>query len=194
MPLALGESWEDYFERLRRERETDPKYLRLEAIRARARREIRLCLLRAPSVRGLTPAETARRRLCFLDGKPLPPGRSRWCGPRCVRVYWRNHGWSDARLFCRLRARLGDDVAIAGVVPRGAWSIRPKCARCRKEVGEIEVNHRHPRNGEGYEEGCAHHQANLEPLCHECHVAETTRQIRERRGLPPPADNLPLGL
>lgn len=49
----------------------------------------------------------------------------------------------------------------------------------------LEVNHIVPRNGAGYDQGCHHHLDLLETLCHGCHVVETTRQIRERRGLHP---------
>lgn len=45
----------------------------------------------------------------------------------------------------------------------------------------LEVNHRDPRRGRGYQAGCHNHLDKLETLCHPCHVDETTRQIR---GLP----------
>lgn len=56
-------------------------------------------------------------------------------------------------------------------------------AELQERIGtrDLEVNHREPRNGDGYGVGCWHHLDNLETLCHGCHVEETTRQ---RRGLP----------
>lgn len=33
-----------------------------------------------------------------------------------------------------------------------------------------------PVRGGGYGDGCAHHQDNLEVLCHACHVEATARQ------------------
>lgn len=42
----------------------------------------------------------------------------------------------------------------------------------------LEVNHIDPRRGQGYLAGCHHHQANLETLCREHHVAVTTAQRR----------------
>lgn len=45
----------------------------------------------------------------------------------------------------------------------------------------LEVNHIDPRAGRGYHQGCHHHLSALEVLCHPDHVAETNRQMRERR-------------
>jgi len=168
----------------------------------------------------MTPADRLRRiRLADFDpscplldrrGAADPIGRCNWCGEplpltqkgavsltrrfdraTCSDRFWRNHGWSTARHFAVIRAKL----PLAGSVARvdlldlieragGGWLLRPRCERCYRATFAIEVNHVSPRNGGGYGNGCHHHQTNLEPLCHACHVAETTRQIRERRGIP----------
>jgi hypothetical protein len=52
---------------------------------------------------------------------------------------------------------------------------------------ELEVNHIEPRHGRGYQAGCWNHQANLETLCHRCHVAVTRLQ---RAGVHGPAVTL----
>lgn len=118
------------------------------------------CPMRASSVRGLDPQETAKRRLCWLDGKPLPERRQRWCSDACVKLWTDNHEWSAASF---------------AVVKRD-----PACVQCGS-ANRPEVNHRDPRIGRGYHQGCHHHLDGLERLCHTCHVAETTRQARERR-------------
>lgn len=40
----------------------------------------------------------------------------------------------------------------------------------------LEVNHVEPRRGRGYALGCHNHLANLETLCHPCHVTVTAEQ------------------
>ena len=115
--------------------------------------------------------------LCPLVSPDAAPGRCRWCGgaltgrqtswcgPACTRAFGANHWWTDARAAALKRDH-------------------QRCVRCGSPIAP-EVNHIEPRNGAGYGPGCHHHQANLETLCHACHVLETTRQIRERRGIPP---------
>lgn len=46
---------------------------------------------------------------------------------------------------------------------------------------ELEVNHIIPREGRGYGAGCHHHLANLEVLCHQCHLGVTNLQVRSRK-------------
>jgi 5-methylcytosine-specific restriction endonuclease McrA len=119
-----------------------------------------LCPLRAESVRGLSRAECEARRVCWWCGEPLTGRQRSWCSNHCWRnTYWLNHDWGSARAEAMRRAG-------------------GKCQRCGGSASE--VNHREPLVGRGYHGGCVHHQENLEPLCHDCHVAETTRQLRER--------------
>jgi 5-methylcytosine-specific restriction endonuclease McrA len=111
----------------------------------------------------------------------LPPRRRRWCGDRCKGTYLDNHFWGWARHLAIVRA--------------GGFG-EATCDQCGRRIrGAPEVNHVEPRAGAGYDDGCHHHQTNLQVLCHGCHVAETTRQIRERRGIPeggrPPVDRFP---
>lgn len=121
---------------------------------------------------------------CGACGAPLV-GRNRWFCPSrrgakddCRDRYGINHFWTEARREALRRA--GCVCAHCGV--RGADA-----------PNGFEVNHRVPREGRGYGPGCHHHQdgdpasqqGGLEVLCHECHVAETTRQIRDRHGLGP---------
>lgn len=118
------------------------------------------CPMRDSTVRGLDAATTQGRRLCWLDGKPIPPRRQRWCSDECVRLWTNNHEWSAASFTVVRRDRA--------------------CVRCGS-TRRPEVNHRDPLVGRGYHQGCHHHLDGLERLCHACHVAETTRQARERR-------------
>ena len=115
---------------------------------------------------------------CGACGSTLQ-GRALWfcrAKPRdqdsCRLRYLRNHDWGYARREALRRAG----------------------HRCRVDPahkGPLEVNHITPREGHGYGLGCHHHQeprdgaGGLEVLCHECHVAETMRQTRDRGGLRP---------
>jgi 5-methylcytosine-specific restriction endonuclease McrA len=174
---------EDHLERLREQWEA-------------AAAAIDACVLRDPTVRGLKAHETSAQGICYLDGQPLPKRRSRWCSEACANLFWRNHGWTTARGFALTRARLSLVVAIARWnlsellvewFPMGSWGLlQPRCERC-SSTQSIEVNHVEPRQGGGYGNGCWNHQTNLEPLCHPCHVLETTAQRRERAGWVPGA-------
>jgi hypothetical protein len=90
----------------------------------------------------------------------------------CRLRYLRNHDWGYARTEALRRAH-------------------HQCRRDATHKGKLEVNHVTPREGRGYGLGCHHHQeagpdgGGLEVLCHDCHLAETTRQIRDRHGLSP---------
>lgn len=167
----------------------------IDARQAQARRdeEERVnCPLRAPHMRGVTRRELLPRT-CWMDGEPLGKGRKRWCSERCAATYWRNHGWAEASGFARFRSQIPLVSGIAtydnferaagyyiGEVAVLSRSLHWRRERCGRRSSDIEINHVVPRVGAGYGEGCHHHQTNLEPLCHECHVAETTAQIRER--------------
>lgn len=110
-------------------------------------------------------------------------GRNHWFCPspfRSCRVrYAANHFWGEARSAAIHRdeakcQRCGTEVPRGGKMLNGV------------NVGYAEVNHIEPRNGAGYAPGCHNHQDNLETLCHDCHVATTTQQIRERKRLDSP--------
>lgn len=183
---VIGEAWAAELARIRE-----------AALRASAEIDASIigCPLRSSTIRGVSRRECLELRVCFLCGDPLGKGRQRWCSDPCVAIYWRNHGWSVASHFAATRARLALASGVAAVAsfPWHSFSddeywliardLSPQCERCGKR-GEIEINHVVARAGGGYGEGCHHHQTNLEPLCHACHVAETTAQIRERRGMP----------
>ncbi len=160
------------------------------------------CAMRAREVRGLTEAQCAAMRLCYICGTTLPAGRRRWCSRRCEMAWWTNHSWTHAaaaaarrdRWTCRRCRRSRGDVLDpgrcredgqrwpCGVVDRvGPDAVTWPHFRLGGRHVVIEINHRVPLVGRGYHAGCVHHLSNLEALCHDCHVVTTTRQIRERK-------------
>lgn len=90
---------------------------------------------------------------CDRCGEPLTGRRSRWCSDDCRDWWYLNHRWSDARFESMRRSgRL--------------------CVRCAEPA--VEVDHIIPRNGEPiHNHSCKHHQANLRPLCRECHLTRS---------------------
>ena len=91
---------------------------------------------------------------------------SKWFGRTtswCRDLYMANHDWNEARRVALWRAAAGRLHAVC---------IRMGCGAIRR----LEVNHIEPRNGQGYQMGCHHHQDGLEVLCHEHHMQETRRQ------------------
>lgn len=94
-------------------------------------------------------------------GIPLPKYRRRWCSDSHAIYHAQNHSWGYAR-----------ETALK----RDGF----QCVKCGSKAW-LEVNHIFPRMGRGYGTGCQHHQANLETLCHECHVKITNKQRREQR-------------
>lgn len=105
---------------------------------------------------------------CWRKGceKPLPKYRRHWCSQECGEWYASEHIWQ---------------MASQSALYRDNWT----CRHCGKAnvphhgLG-LEVNHIVPRNGGGYNSGCWNHLAGLETLCHDCHVAVTRAQRRER--------------
>lgn len=161
------------------------EWRRTRAAYQAAEEEERNCEMRAASVRGLTQRQCQKRRVCYRCGGPLPTRAQWWCSMACVEEWTRNHEWSAASREAFRRA------------PRVEGHNQAKCNRCDKPAAE--ANHVQPLVGRGYHRACVHHQLQpdgalgLEPLCHSCHVAETTRQIRERKtGIAPaPVKRLP---
>lgn len=103
---------------------------------------------------------------CDACGATLAGRQSVWCSTECRAAWERNHDWPLARAAAL--ARTLNACERCGVVAHYG-------------VTEIEVNHRDPLLGRGYNRSCFHHQDNLEPLCLPCHRAETARQGRDRR-------------
>jgi hypothetical protein len=108
----------------------------------------------------------------------LPPRRTAFCSDRHAREFERNHVWLHARRAARRRAGYA-------------------CERCRFKPSEIrrdrearrayprhelrlEVNHIEPLGGAYRSVSCRNHQANLEVLCHRCHLAVTSAQRESR--------------
>lgn len=108
---------------------------------------------------------TGRADACQWCDNDLPGSRRRtWCSEQCRRTWERNHLWSRARAAAKRRTK-------------------NTCLRCglHKDEAALEVNHihpiaAHPGADHGRTPSCAHHQDNLEPLCHACHVHETNKQ------------------
>lgn len=145
----------------------------------------------------------SQKGVCALCGTKLTGRRTRWCGDDCIREFDRNHIWNMARRAALERdgrrcVRCGGTGAQRRHVQRihvgHEWAMRqiglewvgdPKDYYRELQiitwVPWLEVNHIEPRVGRGYNAGCHHHLANLETLCHGCHVAETTRQGADRR-------------
>jgi hypothetical protein len=111
---------------------------------------------------------------CWWCGEPLPKFARKWCatGGRCERAWWRNHSWSEARSEALRRSSGLPESFLAY-----EWA---RCDECGSQES-LEVNHVEPRVGQGYQAGCHNHQTNLQVLCHDCHVKETTRQLYERK-------------
>ena len=128
----------------------------------------------------VTCVDRSIKGLCWWKDcrRPLSKYKRHYCSNRCATLFTINHSWGGTR----------------------EWAIKfacGMCERCRRFIAEyerdymsrtstpglvLEVNHIVPLNGAPRAKTCANHQMNLEVLCHDCHVAETTRQIRARKG------------
>ena len=107
----------------------------------------------------LDPSAASRRECPWRDcRKPLPRLRRRWC--------------SDA---CGLRFGIEHDFSREAILQRDKV-----CVRCGG-TEHMEVNHKVPREGRGYNSGCYNHLEGLELLCRACHVKETAMQRKWRR-------------
>lgn len=113
--------------------------------------------------------------VCGICEKALRGGQTRWCSKQHARLFYQNHYWTQARSAAKRRDRR---QCVRMVAPNNNRTL-PRC-----NGWPLEVNHIEPRNGAGYDgPNCAHHQSNLETLCHAHHVIETNRQASERRAL-----------
>lgn len=123
--------------------------------------------------------------VCDHCGNTLTGRQTRWCSPDCAKVFQVNHYWQLARKAALDRDghrcvkcswAPGDLHATAlrnGQLCIWSWY---DLDRGRTVDNWLEVNHIRPLVGAGYQSSCAHHQANLETLCHRCHVRVTRRQ------------------
>lgn len=138
--------------------------------------------------------------VCNRCGIVLTGRRTKWCSNECESVVRGEHDWSVARRLAVERdggrcVRCGGDgseqrpkrwytverpqaESLFGV--RIGW--RETISVPGHKLPWLEVNHIDPRVGRGYLWGCHNHLANLETLCHGCHVVETKRQAAQRRG------------
>ncbi len=105
---------------------------------------------------------------CGWCSAEIPARRRRWCSDRCSRSFQNNHWWPAARRTARRRDK---------------YACR-RCGRKRLDKIRLEVNHIEPALGRHSEVSCAHHLANLETLCHECHRAVTADQRTKAREQP----------
>lgn len=99
---------------------------------------------------------------CRACNRILTGKQKRWCSKACYAVPGENHSWGDAR-----RAALRRDLFMC-----------QNCGISGRNV-KLEVNHIVPILGKHNENGCHHHQQNLETLCRPCHL-EVTKQQREQ--------------
>lgn len=122
-----------------------------------------------PTARNLATCKIAKgpfkphHRRCNWCAKKLPKRKKKWCSVFCSRAYNINHHWAAARSAAKKRDGY-------------------KCTQCGAKE-KLEVNHIDPCLGKHQQDGCWHHQQNLETLCHSCHVGVTRKQ-REEGKLP----------
>jgi hypothetical protein len=113
-------------------------------------------------------------RLCRVAScrSELPARRTAYCSDRHAREFERNHIWFAARRVARRRA--GYACERCGFRPADIRRDPEARRRYRRHELRLEVNHVAPLAGAYRLVSCANHQANLEVLCHACHVQVTT--------------------
>lgn len=117
--------------------------------------------------------------VCGICAVPLRGAQSRWCSKAHARLYYQNHYWTQARSAAKRRDRYAC-VMVSFTFEKELPVRFGPSERCTGRP--LEVNHKIPRNGAGYDgPNCAHHLDKLETLCHAHHVIETNRQAKERR-------------
>lgn len=108
----------------------------------------------------------------------LPPRRTAYCSDRHAREFERNHLWFVARRAARRRARWAcERCGFRPAVIRRDPEARRRFARHELR---LEVNHIAPLVGAYRLVTCANHLANLEVLCHACHLVATGEQRATR--------------
>lgn len=104
----------------------------------------------------------------------LPPRRTAFSSDRHAREFDRDHVWIQARRAARRRAKWACERC--GFKPSEVRK-DPEARRAflRHEL-RLEVNHIEPLEGAYRSVTCRNHLANLEVLCHRCHVTVTGTQ------------------
>lgn len=123
--------------------------------------------------------------LCRVERcrQALPPRRSAYCGDRHAREFERNHLWPAARRAARRRS--GYACERCGFKPAVVRRDPIQRRRYARHELRLEVNHIDPLAGSYRMVTCFNHQANLEVLCHACHVLATAGQRSDRRSAGP---------
>jgi hypothetical protein len=105
-----------------------------------------------------------------------------WCSDACGDAFWANHWWSVARRTAKRRdryrcRRCGERApkrpTQTAFTSRARYLTALREWRARKRVERLEVNHIEPCRGRHRSLDCAHHLANLETLCADCHKVHT---------------------
>lgn len=104
----------------------------------------------------------------------LPPRRTAYCCDRHAREFEREHVWFAARRAARRRA--GWACERCGLKPSVIRRDPVERKRYARHELRLEVNHIVPLVGAYRLVSCSNHQANLEVLCHGCHVVATAAQ------------------
>lgn len=117
----------------------------------------------------------------------MPTGRKVfYCSDPCREEFEADHFWGTARTAAIARAS-------TWLIPKRKYQRLDEtfCQRCFVVIGAptghwmgsrtdtAEVNHIVPVNGAREAFGCSNHQANLEALCHACHLEATAEQRRQ---------------
>ena len=111
---------------------------------------------------------------------PLPPRRTAFCSDGHAREFERNHVWFQARRAARRRAKWACERC--GFKPAAVRRDPVERRRYARHELRLEVNHITPLAGAYRTVNCGNHQANLEVLCHACHVVTTAGQRSDRAG------------
>jgi hypothetical protein len=137
---------------------------------------------------------------CRQCGKVVGP-RSAYCSNDCTLAFERQHFWPQARGWAMsLWFESGATCARCGREPERDERYYGRSGGYRRFWWKLtgfdpEVNHKHPLNGQRGTFSCAHHQSNLEVVCHACHVQITVEQRAAGLiGKPKAQISLPIGV
>lgn len=98
---------------------------------------------------------------CRRCGAELTGRRKKWCSTVCRTWWYWNHRWTNARREAMHRAK-------------------HKCMGPNCDQPATEVDHIIPRKGMPLStHSCLHHQLNLRPLCHMCHVTRRMWDVHD---------------
>ena len=125
----------------------------------------------------VTCVDLSQRR-CRVDTcrAELHGRRTAYCSERHARAFERNHTWFAARRVARRRA--GYACERCGFRPADIRRDPVARKRYARHALRLEVNHVVPLAGAYRLVSCANHQANLEVLCHACHLLVTSAARR----------------